>query len=75
MLQRVQNHAVRIVMGVAFYLFGFFVVANALELADREIMFGLVAGLIGGLTMLVVVMRQERALDFCSSSSASSPAL
>jgi hypothetical protein len=75
MLQRVQNHAVRIVMGVAFYLFGFFVVPNALELADREIMFGLVAGLIGGLTMLVVVMRQERALDFCSSSSASSPAL
>jgi hypothetical protein len=75
MLQRVQNHAVRIVMGVAFYLFGFFVVANALELADLEIMFGLVAGLIGGLTMLVVVMRQERALDFCSSSSASSPAL
>jgi hypothetical protein len=75
MLQRVQNHAVRIVMGVAFYLFGFFVVANALELADLEIMFGLVAGLIGGLTMLVVGMRQERALDFCSSSSASSPAL
>jgi len=37
MLQQVQNHAARIVMGVAFYLFGFFVVANALDLADREI--------------------------------------
>ena len=67
MLQQVQNHAVRIVMGVAFYLFGFFVVANALDLADREIVVGLVAGFIGGLTMLAAVMRQERAPDYCSS--------
>ena len=37
MLQRVQHHAVRIVIGVAFYLFGFFVVANALNLTDSEI--------------------------------------
>ena len=28
-------------MGVAFYLFGFFVTANALDLADREIVIGL----------------------------------
>jgi enoyl-CoA hydratase/carnithine racemase len=71
MLQQVQNHAVRIVMGVAFYLFGFFVVANALGLADREIVIGLVAGFIGGLTMLAAVVRHERALDYCSSPSVS----
>jgi hypothetical protein len=71
MLQQVQNHAVRIVIGVAFYLFGFFVVANALDLADREIVVGLVAGFIGGLTMLVAVMRQERAHNYCSSPSVS----
>jgi hypothetical protein len=75
MLQQLQNHAVRIVMGVAFFLFGFFVVANALDLADREIIIGLVAGLIGGCTMLLAVMRHERAPDFCSSPSASSPAV
>jgi high-affinity Fe2+/Pb2+ permease len=71
MLQQVQNHAVRIVMGVAFYLFGFFVVANALDLADREIVIGLVAGFIAGLTMLAAVMRHERAPDYCSNPSAS----
>ena len=71
MLRQVQNHAVRIVMGVAFYLFGFFVVANALDLADREIVIGLVAGFVAGLTMLAAVMRQERGLDYCSNSSVS----
>jgi hypothetical protein len=71
MLQQLQNHAVRIVMGVAFYLFGFFVVANALDLDDREIAVGLIAGFIGGVTMLVAVIRQERAVRYCSSPSAS----
>jgi hypothetical protein len=60
MLQQVQSHAARIVMGVAFYLYGFFVVANALDLADREIVIGLIAGMIGGVTMLLAVMIQER---------------
>jgi len=69
MLRQMQNHAVRIVMGVAFYLFGFFVVANALDLADREIGIGLAAGFVAGLTMLAAVMRQERGLDYCSNSS------
>jgi hypothetical protein len=71
MLQQLQNHAVRIVMGVAFYLFGFFVVANALDLDDREIVVGLIAGSIGGVTMLIAVMRQERVVHYCSSPSAS----
>jgi hypothetical protein len=56
---------------VAFYLFGFFVVANALDLADREIAVGLFAGFIGGVTMLIAVMRQARAVPYCSSPSAS----
>jgi hypothetical protein len=60
MLQQLQSHSVRIVTGVAFFLFGFFVVANVLDLQDREIALGLLAGLIGGVTMLVAVMRQER---------------
>ena len=63
MLQQLQRHAARIVMGVAFYLFGFFVVANALDLGDREIVVGLFAGLIGGSTMLLSVMMQERISD------------
>jgi hypothetical protein len=71
MLQQSQNHAVRIVMGVAFYLFGFFVVANALDLDDREIAVGLIAGSIGGVTMLIAVIRQERAVHYCSDPTAS----
>jgi hypothetical protein len=70
MLQQLQHHAVRIVLGVAFYLFGFFVVANALDLGDSEIFVGLLAGFIGGTTMLVAVLRQE-ALPYCSDPSAS----
>jgi hypothetical protein len=69
MLQQLQNHSVRIVIGVAFFLFGFFVVANALELADREIVVGLVAGFIGGVTMLVAVIREERTPRYCATPS------
>jgi hypothetical protein len=70
MVQQLQHHAVRIVMGVAFYLFGFFVVANALDLGDSEIFVGLVAGFISGITMLIAVLRQERTVVYCSSPSA-----
>ena len=45
---------------IAVNLFGFFITANALALADREIVVGLLAGLVGGLTMLLAVMWQER---------------
>ena len=34
--------------------------ANALDLSDREIVIGLIAGLIGGTTMLLTVIMQER---------------
>jgi hypothetical protein len=43
-----------------FFLFGFFITANALTLTDREIAVGLLAGFIGGLTMLIAVLWQER---------------
>jgi hypothetical protein len=71
MLQLLQRHAVRIVMGVAFYLFGFFVVANALDLDDRDIVIGLIAGLVGGLTMLLAVLMQERTRPLAYSTSPS----
>jgi hypothetical protein len=71
MLRQLQNHAVRIVIGVAFFVFGFFVAANTLELTDREIVIGLVGGAIGGITMLVAVIRDERKLNYSASPSAS----
>jgi hypothetical protein len=61
-VQQLQSHSVRIVTGVAFFLFGFFVTANILDLQDREIVVGLLAGLVGGLVMLITVLRQERRL-------------
>jgi hypothetical protein len=61
MLQQLQTHSVRIVTGVSFFLFGFFVVANTLDLSDRDIVVGLIAGVIGGLTMLVTVLHEGRA--------------
>jgi hypothetical protein len=64
MLQQLQSHSVRIVTGVAFFLFGFFVMADVLDLQDREIVVGLLARLVGGLAMLIVVMRQERRLAY-----------
>jgi hypothetical protein len=60
MLQQLRNHAIRIVIGVAFFVFGFFVAASALDLAEDEIVVGLVAGAVGGITMLIAVMRAER---------------
>jgi hypothetical protein len=60
MLAQIKHHSVRIVIAVAFFLFGFFVVANAVNLGDREVVTGLLAGFIGGATILGAVIRQER---------------
>ena len=57
MLAQLKHHSVRIVIAVAFFLFGFFVVANAVDLGDRDILTGLLAGLIGGATILATVIR------------------
>jgi hypothetical protein len=66
MLAQLKHHSVRIVIAVAFFLFGFFVVANAVDLGDRDILTGLLAGLIGGATILATVIRQERILAYSS---------
>jgi hypothetical protein len=66
LIQQLQSHAVRIVTGVAFFLFGFFITASALSLSDREIVVGLIAGLVGGITMLACVMREERRAGYAS---------
>ncbi len=59
-IARLQRHAVPIVIGVSFFIFGFFVMANVLDLTEREIVVGLCAGGIGGLTMLSVVLWSDR---------------
>jgi hypothetical protein len=46
------------IISISFFVFGFFVVANALDLALREIVIGLIAGAVGGITMLVAILHQ-----------------
>jgi hypothetical protein len=45
---------------VSFFVFGFFIVANVLHLSERDVAVGLIAGAIGGITMLVVSRAEER---------------
>ena len=60
MLAYIKQHTVTITIGVSFFVFGFFVVANMLRLSEREILTGLVSGAIGGVTMLAAAKSQER---------------
>ena len=60
MLARVKKHTVPITIGVSFFVFGFFITANVLHLTEREIVIGLIAGSIGGITTLVSMLWQER---------------
>jgi uncharacterized YccA/Bax inhibitor family protein len=60
MLSYVKNQTVTITIGVSFFVFGFFVVANILRLSGREVLVGLISGAVGGLMMLVVSILQER---------------
>jgi hypothetical protein len=46
----------RIIIGVSCFVLGFFVIAGALDLTSRDIISGLIAGAVGGLTMLLVVL-------------------
>ena len=59
MLTAIRPFATRIVIGVAFFLFGFFVISSALDLSLSEIMVGLVAGTVCGATMLVVTVMDK----------------
>ena len=59
MLSYVQKQTVTITIGVSFFVFGFFIVANLLNLSERDVLVGLIAG-IGGTTMLAVSLAEER---------------
>ena len=44
-----------ITIGVSFFVFGFFIVANLLHLSERDVLVGLISGAVGGVTMLAGV--------------------
>jgi hypothetical protein len=50
------NLVVPSIIAVSFFVFGFFVTADMLNLALREIVIGLLAGTVGGITTLVFVL-------------------
>jgi uncharacterized YccA/Bax inhibitor family protein len=60
MLSYVKKQTVTITIGVSFFVFGFFIVANLLHLSERDIVVGLISGAVGGITMLLVSLVQER---------------
>jgi uncharacterized YccA/Bax inhibitor family protein len=60
MLDFVKRHTVTITIGVSFFVFGFFIVANILGLSERDVVVGLISGAVGGITMLVTAIVQER---------------
>jgi hypothetical protein len=60
MLDHIRNHRVTITIAVAFYVFGFFIVANVLHLSERDVVVGLLSGSICGVTTLVASLVQER---------------
>ena len=60
MLSYVKQHTVTINIGVAFFVFGFYIVANLLHLSERDVLIGLISGAVGGATMLLVSLAQER---------------
>jgi len=60
MFAHLKNSTVPITIGVSFYIFGFFVMSTALNLSEREIVIGLIAGSIGGITTLVAMLWPEQ---------------
>jgi hypothetical protein len=60
MISFVRTHTVTITIGVSFFVFGFFIVANILALSERDVVVGLISGAACGVTMLVTAMVQER---------------
>ena len=66
MLDYVKKQTVTITIGVSFFVFGFFIVANLLNLSERDVLVGLISGAIGGITMLAVSLAQERRSETAS---------
>jgi hypothetical protein len=60
MIGHIRKNTVPITIGVAGYVFGFFVMANVLALTDRDVVVGLIAGSVGGITILISMLWQER---------------
>jgi hypothetical protein len=60
MLSYVKQQTVTITIGVSFFVFGFFIVANLLRLSGREVLVGLVSGAVGGAIMLAVSLVRDR---------------
>jgi hypothetical protein len=60
MMTYVRTHTVTITIGVAFFVFGFFIAANILHLSERDILVGLISGAVGGVTMLTAALVQAR---------------
>ena len=60
MIHELRKLTIPILIAVSFFLFGFFVTANALDLSLREIVVGLIAGAVGGITTLAAVLHQAR---------------
>jgi len=60
MLSYVKKQTVTITIGVSFFVFGFFIVANLLKLTERDVLIGLISGAVGGGTMLAASLIQER---------------
>jgi hypothetical protein len=56
MIEIIKSYHARILIGVSFFLFGFFVVAQCLDLSLHDIFVGLLAGAIGGAVILVVAV-------------------
>jgi hypothetical protein len=48
------------VIGILFFVFGFFVTAHALDLSMRDMVIGLLAGVGNGITMLIALLYQSR---------------
>ena len=51
-------YGVRIAIGASFYVWGLLVTANVREMPGRDIMVGLAAGAVGGITMLLVTLSE-----------------
>ena len=63
MIKIIKVYHARILIGVSFYLFGFFVVAQCLDLSLHDIFVGLLAGAIGGGVMLVMAVASSAELS------------
>lgn len=60
MLSYVKKQTVTITIGVSFFLCGFFTVANLLHLSDSDVAVGLFAGAVGGFTVFIAALIDER---------------